>query len=725
MEIAVREPDYRLLSVEIGDDGVAHIVLDDPDEPVNTISEALGEEMQRLWPKLQTDPRVRSILISSGKKGSFVAGAKLEMIQGVKTAEEAEKLARFGQSFFDEIARSQKPVVVAIDGAALGGGLELALACTYRLASLAKHTKLGLPETQLGLIPGAGGTQRLPRLIGIAKALDLILTGKQLDAKRALRMGLVDEAVPEPLLLQVARERARAFGEGKMPGPERKQLFRPLNSEELRSLALEENPIGRRLLFKQARKQALEKSKGHYPAIPAAIEAVQVGMEEGMERGLAKEAELFGQLAVSEVSRQLVRIFFAQTALKKETGVDDPEVKPKEIRNIGMVGAGLMGGGIAYVSSAIAKIPVRFKERDDEALGRGMAYVRRVLDQRVKRRRMTRMELEEVMHRITGTTRYDGFRAMDLVIEAVYEDLDLKHQVIRELEDAIRDDCIIASNTSTLPISRLAEASKRPENLVGMHYFSPVEKMPLLEVIRGKETAPWVIATAVAVGKAQGKTVIVVNDGPGFYTSRILAPYMMEAAWLLSEGGDIEEIDRALMDWGFPVGPFTLLDEVGIDVGRKVTQTMVSAFGERMLPPDAFERVVSDGRLGRKNQKGFYLYGGKKKGVDESIYALLEGRTRKRFSPEEVQERLYLQMCNEAALCLQEGIVKSPRDGDVGAVFGLGFPPFRGGPFRWMDTLGSQEVVRRLRIYEERIGHRFRPAQILVDMAKDGRRFYP
>ena len=387
MEIAVREPDYRLLSVEFGDDGVAHIVLDDPDEPVNTISEALGEEMQRLWPKLQTDPRVRSILISSGKKGSFVAGAKLEMIQGVKTAEEAEKLARFGQSFFDEIARSQKPVVVAIDGAALGGGLELALACTYRLASLAKHTKLGLPETQLGLIPGAGGTQRLPRLIGIAKALELILTGKQLDAERALRRRLVCEAVPEPLLLQVARERARAFGEGKMPGPERKQLFRPLNSEELRSLALEENPIGRRLLFKQARKQALEKSKGHYPAIPAAIEAVQVGMEEGMERGLAKEAELFGQLAVSEVSRQLVRIFFAQTALKKETGVDDPEVKPKEIRNIGMVGAGLMGGGIAYVSSAIAKIPVRFKEKDDEALGRGFAYVRRVLDERVRRKR--------------------------------------------------------------------------------------------------------------------------------------------------------------------------------------------------------------------------------------------------------------------------------------------------------------------------------------------------
>jgi 3-hydroxyacyl-CoA dehydrogenase/enoyl-CoA hydratase/3-hydroxybutyryl-CoA epimerase len=626
---------------------------------------------------------------------------------------------------FEEIAASAKPVVVAIDGAALGGGLELALACHYRLASLARHTRLGLPETQLGLIPGAGGTQRLPRLVGIAKALDLILTGKQLDAKRALRMGLVDEAVPEPLVLQVARERARALGEGKRPRPERKERIRPPSAEELRTLALEENPIGRRILFKQARKQAIEKSRGHYPAIPAAIEAVQVGIEEGMERGLAREAELFGELAVTDVSRNLVRIFFAQTALKKETGVDDPSVQPKEVRNIAMVGAGLMGGGIAYVSSSIARIPVRFKEKDDEALGRGYAYVRRVLDDRVRRKRMTRVEQEEVMNRITGTTRYDGFGHVDLVIEAVYEDLDLKHRVIREIEEVTKDDCILASNTSTLPISRLAEASRRPENLVGMHYFSPVEKMPLLEVIRGKQTAPWVVATAVAVGKAQGKTVIVVDDGPGFYTSRILAPFMMEAAWLLSEGGDIQQIDEAMKEWGFPVGPFTLLDEVGIDVGRKVTQTMVGAFGERMLPPDAFERVVSDGRMGRKNKKGFYRYDGKKKGVDETIYDLLDGgRSRKRFSPEEVQERLYLQMCNEAALCLQEGILSSPRDGDVGAVFGLGFPPFRGGPFRWMDALGAQEVVRRLRIYEERIGHRFRPAQILVDMAREGRRFH-
>lgn len=724
MEVAVKEPEFRLLRVDVASDGVAHVVLDDPSEPVNTISEELGAEMRRLWARLKADPAVRSILISSGKKGNFVAGAKLEMIQRVQDAKEAEALSRTAQDMFDEIAASEKPVVVAIDGAALGGGLELALACHYRLASLARHTKLGLPETQLGLIPGAGGTQRLPRLIGIARALDLILTGRQVDARRALRMGLVDEAVPEPLLLQVARERARALGEGRPPRPGRGEGFRPPTAAELRELALERNPIGRRILFSQARKQALEKSRGHYPAIPAAIEAVETGIEQGYERGLAREAELFGELAVTDVSRNLVRLFFAQTALKKATGVADSNVRPKEVRSVAMLGAGLMGGGIAYVTSAIAGIPVRFKEKDAEGLGRGFAYVRRVLDDRVRRKRITPVEREEVMARITGTTRYDGFSNVDLVIEAVFEDLELKHQVIREIEEVIREDCILASNTSTIPITRLAEASRRPENVVGMHYFSPVEKMPLLEVIRGKKTGDSAVATAVALGKAQGKTVIVVNDGPGFYTSRILAPYMMEAAWLLAEGGDIAQIDEAMRDWGFPVGPFTLLDEVGIDVGASVTRTMVEAFGERMLPPDAFERVVADGRKGRKNKKGFYRYGGKRKEVDESIYDLLGSRTRKRFSREEIQERLYLQMCNEAALCLQEGILQEPRDGDVGAVFGLGFPPFRGGPFRWMDALGPQEVVRRMRIYEERIGHRFRPAQLLVDMAREGRRFF-
>jgi 3-hydroxyacyl-CoA dehydrogenase/enoyl-CoA hydratase/3-hydroxybutyryl-CoA epimerase len=394
-----------------------------------------------------------------------------------------------------------------------------------------------------------------------------------------------------------------------------------------------------------------------------------------------------------------------------------------------VLGGGLMGGGIAYVTTATAGLPVRLKEKDWTGVGRGLAHVRGLMDERVKRKRMNAQDRTEQMARVTGTTDWSGFKNTDVVVEAVFEDLALKHAIIRETEANTRADCIFASNTSTLPITKLAEASSRPENVVGMHYFSPVNKMPLLEVIRGKKTADWVVATAVALGKAQGKTVIVVNDGPGFYTSRILAPYINEAAWILSEGGDIKQVDDALLDWGFPVGPFQLLDEVGIDVATKAAKTMVDAFGERMVPPEGMEKGVHEGRLGRKSKKGFYVYAdGQKKGdkpVDETVYDLTpHGRKRKSFPVAEIQERLTLQFCNEAVLCLQEGIIRSARDGDIAAIFGLGFAPFHGGPFRYLDKVGAADAVKRLQALEVRFGTRFAPAAMLVDMAKRGTRFH-
>ncbi|WP_050726542.1 fatty acid oxidation complex subunit alpha FadJ [Vulgatibacter incomptus] len=728
MATASEQMNNRFFSVSVDGDGVALITLDDRDEAVNTISTDLGEKLLDSWKTLQSDPAVTSIVFASGKKDVFVAGAKIEMLQ---QAEDATALAQSGQRIFDELAASPKPVVAAMDGATLGGGLELALACTYRIATDNPKTKLGLPETQLGLIPGAGGTQRLPRVVGAQAALDLILTARQLKASRALKMGLVDEVVPAPLLLQVAKARAAELANGRRPPIHGRQARMAklkkgkANQKLLMALALEDNPVGRRLLFRQAEKAAYAKSRGNYPAIPAAIEAVRAGLDEGMEKGLAKEAALFGGLVHTDVSKQLIRIFFAQTALKKDSGVDDPSVKPRKVNELAVIGGGLMGGGIAYVTAANAKLPVRVQEKDDSALGRAFAHVRSVLDPRVKRRSITRIDREAVMGRITGGTRYEGFGNVDLVVEAVFEDLELKRQVIRQVEAVTKEDCVFASNTSTLPITKLAEGAKRPWNVVGMHYFSPVEKMPLLEVIRTKQTAPEVVATAVAQGKAQGKTVIVVEDGPGFYTTRILSPYGSEAAWLLSEGADIAAVDRALVDWGFPVGPFMLLDEVGLDVAQKVSGTLLEAFGDRMAQPEALRKVLEDGRLGRKNGRGFYSYGSKKKPVDETLYDLLpEGRKRRGFPAEEIQQRLSLRLCNEAALCLQEGILHSPRDGDIGAVFGLGFPPFRGGPFRWMDTLGAVEVVRRLRAFEDRHGARFKPAQLLVDMARKGERFH-
>jgi 3-hydroxyacyl-CoA dehydrogenase/enoyl-CoA hydratase/3-hydroxybutyryl-CoA epimerase len=368
---------------------------------------------------------------------------------------------------------------------------------------------------------------------------------------------------------------------------------------------------------------------------------------------------------------------------------------------------------------------VRIREKDDLSTAHALASVRGVLDERVKRRSLDRLERDEVMRIVSATTDWSGFASVDVVVEAVFEDLALKQEMVRAFE-VVNARGIFASNTSSIPIARIAEASRRPESVLGMHYFSPVHKMPLLEVVVTPRTSKEATATAVALGKKQGKTVIVVNDGPGFYTSRILAPAMNEAAEILLEGAAIEEIDAALVDFGMPVGPITLLDEVGIDVGAKVGKVLYQAFGERMKPPAALEKVIADGRLGRKSQRGFYRYAEGKKGeVDESVYDLLPGGPKRRaVDRREITDRVVLGMVNEAIRCLGEGILRSARDGDVGAVFGLGFPPFRGGPFRHADQLGARQLLDRLEALRARYGDRFEPAPLLVEHARSGRGFH-
>ncbi len=708
------------------DEGVAVILFDTPGEPVNTLSPEVGEEFDRLLTALGKDEAVRALVLASGKKDSFIAGAKIEMLQALKGASEGEALSRAGQAGFDRLERYPKPAVAAIHGACLGGGLEWALACHGRIASDDPRTQLGLPETQLGIIPGAGGTQRLPRLIGVAQALDLVLSGRPVKARKALQLGLVDEVVPAPLLLQIAKKRALDIASGKVhrrvPGAPRAARRRGFAA--IQQAALEENFIGREILFRTARKKLLEKTRGRYPAPERALEAIRWGCEKGFEQGLEKEAKFFGELAVSDVARRLIEIFFAQTALKKDTGTSDPNAKARKVERVGVLGGGLMGSGISYVT-VNAGIPVRIREKDDAAVAKAFASVRGVLDERVKRRSLTKLEMLERMRLLTAGTGWEGFESVDLLIEAVFEDLALKHEMVRAFE-AVNGRGIFASNTSSIPIAQIAEASKRPESVLGMHYFSPVHKMPLLEVIVTPRTSAEATATAVVAGKKQGKTVIVVGDGPGFYTSRILAPYMNEAAQLLLEGVAIEEIDGALVDFGFPVGPITLLDEVGIDVGQKVGKILHHAFGERMAVPQVLEKVIAAGRLGRKNGKGFYVYqDGKKKGVDASVYDLLPGgRSSRKPDRQDVAERVVFQMVNEAIRCLGEGILHSARDGDVGAVFGLGFPPFRGGPFRWVDTSGSAALLEKMGRWQERLGARFEPAPLLVEFGRTGKRFH-
>ena len=720
----------KAFRVEVAD-GVATVWFDVPGEPVNTLSQETGAELQALVEELGRDAAVRAMVLASGKPDGFVAGAKLEMLRQVRTAAEAEALSRDAQAAFDRLERLAKPVVAAIHGACLGGGLELALACHWRMASDDRKTQLGLPEVQLGLIPGAGGTQRLPRLIGIAAALDLVLAGKSLRARKALKLGLVDEVVPPPILLATARRRARELADG--PGSKvRRETPRGVEAltkgglglGKIQRLVLEENPLGREVLFREAARKVRKKTRGHYPAPEKALDAIRHGYEKGIEAGLRREARHFGELAVSDVAARLTEIFFAQTALKKDTGVDDPSVRARAVERVGVLGGGLMGSGIATVT-ANARIPVRIREKDDLAAAHALASVRGVLDERVKRRSLDRLERDEVMRIVSATTDWSGFAAVDVVVEAVFEDLALKQEMVRAFE-AVNSRGLFASNTSSIPIARIAEASRRPESVVGMHYFSPVHKMPLLEVVVTPRTSKEATATAVALGKRQGKTVIVVNDGPGFYTSRILAPAMNEAAEILLEGAAIEEIDAALVDFGMPVGPITLLDEVGIDVGAKVGKVLYQAFGERMKPPAALEKVIADGRLGRKSQRGFYRYADGKKGeVDESVYDLLPGGPKRRaLDRREVTDRVVLGMVNEAIRCLGEGILRSARDGDVGAVFGLGFPPFRGGPFRHADQLGARQLLDRLEALRARYGDRFEPAPLLVEHARSGRGFH-
>ncbi len=710
--------DLRSFRVEIAD-GVATLLLDEPGESVNVIEPGVADEFSRLLEALARDDAVKGVVLASGKKDSFIAGANVEILKAITTAAEAEKLARELQAGLDRLERYGKPVVAAIHGACLGGGLEWALACHWRIATDHPKTQLGQPEVQLGVMPGGGGTQRLPRLVGIPVALDMILGGKPVKARKALRIGLVDEVVPAMLLLDVARARALALATGKS----RREKRRSKGAlGVIARIALEENFLGREVVFRQARKAVLARTKGHYPGPLRALEAVELGYSRGFAKGLQREATLFGELAVSPTAKRLMEIFFATTALKKDNGTDDPSVKPRMVERVGVLGGGLMGSGISYVT-VNAGIPVRVREKDDAAAAKALGSVRSILDERVKRRSIDRLERAEKMRLLTTTTDWSGFASVDLVIEAVFEDLALKQEMVRAFE-SVSANGIFASNTSSIPITRIAEASRRPESVLGMHYFSPVNKMPLLEVIVTDRTSKEVTATAVAVGKKQGKTVIVVRDGPGFYTSRILAPYMNEAAQLLVEGAAIEDVDRAAVAFGFPVGPITLLDEVGIDVGEKVGKILHAAFGERMAPPAALHEVVQGGRLGRKNKKGFYVYDGKKKRVDETVYALLPGRPRRTVAQDEIVDRMVLQMVNEAIRCLGEGILRSARDGDIGAVFGLGFPPFRGGPFRYADMLGSKVLLEKVEKLRSKHGDRFEPAPLLVERGREGAPFH-
>jgi 3-hydroxyacyl-CoA dehydrogenase/enoyl-CoA hydratase/3-hydroxybutyryl-CoA epimerase len=698
-------------------DGIAVVVLDCKDHPVNTISRAVKDEFRACFEALANDASVQAVAFFSGKPENFIAGADIEEFVRLTSAAEAERLSADGQEMLDRVARFPKPVAAGIHGACLGGGFEFALACHYRVATDHPKTQIGLPEIQLGILPGAGGCQRLPRLVGARAALDMILAGKSERAAKAFRLGMVDELVPPPILRAVTLAAARRMAGGWRPKRRRPGGFA--------GWLLDGNPLGRRLVFRAARRQLTAKTGGHYPAPFAALEAAEYGLRHGMTEGLKREAQLFGQLAVTDVSRKLVQIFFATNQLKKDPGVAGAP-PPEPVQRLGIVGSGFMGSGIAGTAVAQAGVDVRMKDADLARVAQGLRAAREILDDRLKRRRITKYEHARLVALLSGGDSYAGFGRADLVIEAVFEDIAVKQQVLREAEGAIADTGVFASNTSTIPITDIAAAARAPERVIGMHFFSPVAKMPLLEVIPGARTAPGVVSTAVAFGRRMGKTVIVVKDSPGFWVNRILAPYGNEIGHLLAEGASIEAIDGMAVRFGFPVGPVTLLDEVGLDVAEKVAHVMMAAYGDRLQPTAGVAALVKAGRLGRKSGRGFYIYqGGKKRGVDAGVYELLGVHPNGGPRPAEILQRLVLGILNEAARALGEGVVRNPRDGDIGAIFGFGFPPFRGGPLRHADDLGAGRLVADLERLAERLGPRFAPCEVLQDLARRDAKFYP
>lgn len=694
-------------------ENVAVITLNQPGEKVNTLNEAMMDQFANFLDDLESDASLKGAVLISGKENNFIAGADIEMFKARETAEEIEQLSLDGHAILNRVESSSKPIAVAIHGSCMGGGLELSLACHYRIASGHSKTIMALPEVKLGILPGTGGTQRLPRLIGIQKSLNYMLTGKNIFARQAYKMGLVDELVHKDALEEAAIKAVHKVSSGKFERTDKRTSMEKM---------IEGNGLGRKIVFSQALKQTLAQTKGNYPAPEKILDAVEYGYKHGKEKGLLNEAKLFGELGATHESRALVNLFFAMNNAKKNPQKD--LVKP--VNKVGVLGAGLMGSGIADVSINKGKYSVLLKDRDLESASKGEQGIWEDLNKKSKKRIITKFERDEIASRVTGVDSYAGFVGVNLVIEAVFEDLNLKHKIIKEVEEATSDDTIFASNTSSLPISEIAKASSHPENVIGMHYFSPVQKMPLLEIITTEQTADWVTATAYEVGVKQGKTVIVVNDGPGFYTTRILAPFMNEALLLLEEGASIEFLDKAMKQFGYPVGPMALLDEVGFDVGAHVGETMKPMFDKRgARSSEKAQELVDAGYLGRKNKKGMYSYSeGKKKEVNTGIYKYFGGTNRTNPDMETAQLRMALTMINEAAYCLEEGILKSATDGDLGAILGLGFPPFLGGPFRYIDHLGADTIAKKLNGFAEDFGPRFKPVSILMDKAKDGKKFH-
>ncbi|CAF1179111.1 unnamed protein product [Adineta steineri] len=671
------------------DDCIAIVEFNQENAKVNTLSEGMMNEFVPVFDQLQNNDNIKGIVVISAKPGSFIAGADINMLESAQSRDELYKMSRNGQDIMNRIEQSPKPIIAAIAGSCLGGGFEIALACHYRIALNDKQTKFGVPEVKLGLLPGAGGTQRLLQNLLLPDALDLLLTGREIQAKKAKTMGLVD------ILVQSIGTDLE-------------------NMEYLYSFAVQK---AKQLIVQRP-------SKRQYGLIESLIQTFKILNG----AGLNAEAEAFADLGMTNESKALISLFHGRTECKKNKFGK----LNREIKTIAIIGASVIGAGIAHVS--IDKgLQVILYDTTEHALSRGQLQITKGYQNYIKRNRITHTEYKQILSNLNYQRTFDNLYKCDIIIESLYEDLKVKQNILDKLEQHISEHCIFASNTYTISIHDIASNSQRPDKIIGMHYFSPVDKVELLEIIRTKQTSDETICSAVHIGLKQGKIIIVVNDGPGFYTTRLLAFISVEIFYLLNEGLSPKDIDKATKSFGFHVGLATLLDEFGIDIIANIVFHLQTIFGERLIDLsiiELFRKFIRNYLFGKKSQQGLYIYSNdnhNKKEINPKIKELIKDtsiQTKEILTMEDIQWRICLRLLNEAAKCLEENIINSPTDGDVGAVFGLGFSPMKGGPFRFMDTYGISKIVDLMNNYQLKHGDRFIPTQLLINMSKENKTFY-
>jgi 3-hydroxyacyl-CoA dehydrogenase/enoyl-CoA hydratase/3-hydroxybutyryl-CoA epimerase len=660
--------------------------------------------------ELEKKNAIKGVVFFSHKPGVFLAGMDISVINGLKNEAEAIRALDEAHTIFNALDDLKIPTVALVDGVCLGGGLELSLACKKIFISDNPKTALGLPEVMLGVLPGFGGTYRLPRKVGLTTAMDMILTGRQIKGKNALKMGLADALLPAERM----QELAKTYLLDKKTGKKKTM------KEEVQHAAMD-NFLTRKIIFQKAREKVLETSKGFYPAPLKILEVLESGASKGRADYLDLEAQAFAELSQSVQSKNLQHIFFLTDNSKK---LDNKDQLPS-VKRGAVLGAGVMGGGIAWLFAQNNQAPL-MKDLTPEALELGLKQASQNFSGMVKKRRMSDDEFNRKMRSIEPSLNFDGFKSVDLVVEAVVENMEVKKKVFAEVEGYVKKDCLLTTNSSSLSIEEMSKALKDPSRFAGLHFFNPVNKMPLVEIITHERASQETIDTLVKWVLDVKKTPIVVKDGPGFLVNRILAPYLNEAAYLLEEGVSVEDLDEAALNFGMPMGPCRLMDEIGLDVCVKVGKIMFEGLGERATPSSLSTKLYDAKLLGKKNGKGFYLYDEKGKVTGKNPEALkLLPQKKVRKDEMEIQMRLFLPMVNEAAYIFADRIVDKASTVDIGMIYGTGFPPFRGGLCKWADQEGLDQISERLNNFAKDVSRdRYQIAPFLSMMINDKRKFY-